>query len=172
MQARVAPLARHAQQEVAAEGEPDEVHELAGKQSLQAVHGADHFRQPAGVEQLAVEVVRGAMIAQIQTNDVEASLEQLLCKRQDIEGLGAALPAMQQNDGCARPVLWTRMKALQTYAVAAVQKHLALGGDDGSRAACDRSAARRRTGKHRLQMAIPQPAGWLEFVVRLHGHGS
>src|SRR2546421_7342515 len=92
---------------------------------LQSAHGADHLRQTTGVEQLAIEVMRGTMIAQVEPHYLEALLEKLLGKRQDIQRVGAAFPPMHQQDGPARAVLGARMKALQADAVAAIEQHLA-----------------------------------------------
>ncbi len=130
------------------------------------------------MEQLAVEVVCGPVIAQVQADDIESPLEQLLRERQDIEGFRAAFPPVQQHDraSCAQRVARhgerTGMEALKPHAIAAVEEHLPLRGHHRRRAARDRAATRSRTREHRLQMAVPQPAGRLEFFFRLRGHGD
>ena len=43
----------------------------------QRAHRAHHFGQPAGMEQLAVQMMRGAVIAQVEAHDFEAQREQV-----------------------------------------------------------------------------------------------
>ena len=47
-----------------------------GKFLRQRAHRAHHFRQPAGVEQIAVQVMRGAVIAQVEAHHFESGVKQ------------------------------------------------------------------------------------------------
>ena len=49
------------------------------------------------MEDLAIEMMGRAMIAQIEPHDVEAVREQQAAERQHVGRLGAAFPAVQQN---------------------------------------------------------------------------
>jgi hypothetical protein len=53
-------------------------------QGLQAADRADDLRNAAGMEQLAVERVAAAVVAQVQAHDSEAALVQHLGDRQQV----------------------------------------------------------------------------------------
>ena len=76
---------------------PREHHRQAGELLRERAHGADHLGQAAGMKQLAIEVMRRAVIAQVEAHDLEACDEQGLRQRQHVRGVGAAFPAMQQH---------------------------------------------------------------------------
>jgi hypothetical protein len=83
------------------------------------------------MKQLAVEMVRIAVITQIQAHYLEAALEKLLAERQNVEGGRATFPAVQQYGHPARALGRTGMKALQANAVPAIQQNLLLYRNNG-----------------------------------------
>ena len=66
---------------------------LPGKQLLQRAQRADDIRQPARVEQFAIEMVSFAVIAQIETHDVEAAIKKQLRQRQNVQATARCPPS-------------------------------------------------------------------------------
>jgi hypothetical protein len=153
------------QHEIAAEREPDEPQRLAERR-LQRAHRADHFRQQAGMEELPVEVVGIAVIAQVEAQDIEAALEELLAQRQHVQRLRTALPTVQQHHGAPAAERWSRAKALQAYAPATLEEHLPRCGEQRRGAARDRRTPSGRAGQHGLQMAVAKPQRRPEIIRR------
>ena len=130
---------------------PREHHRHVRETARERAHRADHFRQPAGMEQLAVQMVRGAVIAQIEAHDLEARCEQGLRQRQHVGGVGAALPAVQQHGEAlarlAAALRGTRVECLQRHAVAAVEQQLVARRAHRHGAPLDARATRRQAGR-------------------------
>jgi hypothetical protein len=68
-----ARLRADAQAEISAERESGELEPVHGKERLQPRDGADDLGQAAGVEELAVERMRAAVVAQVEAHDVVAA---------------------------------------------------------------------------------------------------
>ena len=121
---------------------------MPAKLLRERAHRAHHFGQPAGMEQLAVEMMRGAVIAQVQAHDFEAAREQGLRQRQHVGGVGAAFPAMQQHGeslaGFAAALRGAGVKRLQRDAVAAFEQQFVARGAHGM---ARRSTRARRGGR-------------------------
>ena len=60
-----------AQHEIAAQRKPREHHRHAGELLRERAHRAHHLGQPAGMEQLTIQVMSGAVIAQVEAHDLE-----------------------------------------------------------------------------------------------------
>ena len=142
---------------------------LTGKHFLQAPNGPLHLRQTTGMEQLAVQVMRIAVIAQIEAHDVEPQIKKLLRERQNIERFGVALPAMDEDrdprgagDPAARRI---GMKTLQAYAVSTIEENLTARGAQCRRAWHHPAPSRRQTRQNGLQVAIAQPSRRTKIVV-------
>ena len=184
---------RGAQHEVAAEREADEHQSVRREVRLQAAHGADHLRQPAGVEQLAVQVVRVAVVAQVQAHHVIAVVEQPLPERQDVERVRAALPAVQQHGERAATARHgsaggrRRMEGLQRDAVAAVEQQLAARRQQRPRRAArpsgdasagwaaptgDGGPAATRRVERGVDLRGHVPEGWTRISTRLLSRGG
>src|SRR6185437_6810889 len=133
-QARLRRLRGSAQQEVPPEREAGELQRLARIQLLQSAQRTDHVGQPARMKQLPVQMMRFAVIAQIEPQNLEAAIEELLRKGQYVQRLRAALPSVQDDGRAASAPVRTGPKALQTHALATVQQQLLLRGDHRDRA--------------------------------------
>src|ERR1700761_1444694 len=121
-------------------------------QFLQRLQRADHIRQPARVEQIAIQMMSFTVIAKIEAHDLEAPLEQLLGDRKNVERVRASLPTMQNDHGPAVADRRLRHKGLQAHAVATVEQHLLLRGNERSRAPRDAATTRYRARQYRLHM--------------------
>ena len=75
---------------------------MAWIERLHARDGADDFGQAAGMEQLAVQRVRAAVVAQVEADHRHAALVEELRERQQVERVRAALPAVQQDREAGR----------------------------------------------------------------------
>ena len=141
----------HSQHEVAAQREAREHQRHTREPLRQRAHRAHHFRQAAGMEQLAIEVMRGAVIAQVEAHDFEALLEQGLRHRQHIRGIGAAFPAVQQHRepfaGFTPAPCRAGMKALQRHAIAAFEQQFSAGRAYRKGTPLHTGAARRQRSK-------------------------
>ena len=112
---------RHAQGEIAAERE-------AG---LKPTDGTDHLGDAVRMKQLRIQVVAGPVVAHVQTEHIIAPVPQVAGRSDQIQGVGAALPAVDQHGQTARrllvrPAAWRKV-AMQPYAVATVEQHVAGG---------------------------------------------
>src|ERR1022692_1523124 len=67
-----------AQHEVPAEREPDKMQGLTRQQALQAMNGPDHLRQTTGMEQLAIQMMGIAVVAQVEAHHVKSEIKKLL----------------------------------------------------------------------------------------------
>jgi hypothetical protein len=123
------------------------------------------------MKQLAVEMVRIAVIAKIQPHYLEAALEELLAERQNVEGRRATLPAVQQYGDLAGALGRTGMKALQANAVTAVQQNRLLHRHNGGGPPRDRAPTGARAGQHGLQVSVSEPPWWRK-VVAVDDHGG
>src|SRR5450631_80768 len=142
---------------------------LAGKHFLQAPNGPLHLGQTTRMEQLTVQVMRIAVIAQIEAHDVEPQIKKLLRERQNIERFGVALPAMDEDrdprgarDPAAR---WIGMETLQAHAVATIEENLTARGAQCRRAWHHPAPPHRQARQNGLQMAITQPSRRTKIVV-------
>jgi hypothetical protein len=94
---------------------------------LQVGQGIHDLIQTAGMKNSRVQMVRVAMIAEIQSENVEAGFVKSCAVGQDVVGIDAAFPAMQQNHQTARfgdavpSVRLRRVKPLQPDAIATVE---------------------------------------------------
>ena len=88
---------RDSQEEVPSQREPDEIETAPGIQLLDALHCAHDLHDAARMEDLGIEIVAAAVVTEIQPHDVEPVVQQVLAQRQDVEGLRASLPAVQQH---------------------------------------------------------------------------
>ena len=77
-------MCAEAQREVAPEREPDEGQFVARVFALQASDRAYDLREPARVEQAAVQMLRLTMVSQVESDYLKASQEKMLCKRHDV----------------------------------------------------------------------------------------
>ena len=115
-----------------------------GKRCCSGAHRADHLGQAAGVEQVPVEVMGLAVIAQVEAQHVEAAREQQLRRVTARRGVGAALPAVQQHHRAAVARRRARQEALQAHARAAVEQQLARRGEQRRRTPQDARRAASR----------------------------
>ncbi|VTR69414.1 hypothetical protein DESC_740153 [Desulfosarcina cetonica] len=90
-------LSGNAQGEITAQGESGEKNRSAVFLCGNLPHGIEHLVQKHGVENSRIQVVAGAMIAEIEPEDIIPAVEQKTARGQDIGGVRAALPAVQQN---------------------------------------------------------------------------
>src|SRR5262249_57383887 len=100
------------------------------------------MRHPAGMEQIAIEVMRFTMIAQIQSYDLVPAIKHLLCQGKDVQRLRTTLPPMQYDYGTSGAVPRTRPEALQTYPITAVEHYFLFSCHHPRRTPGDRTAAR------------------------------
>jgi hypothetical protein len=173
IEARPTGLGCDAQHEIAAEGETDELQRSAAEALLQGAHRPDHLRQPAGVKELAIEMMRLAMVAKVEPYHLEAPLEELLREREDVERLCAALPAVQHHHRRTDAAVGARDEALQPHPGAAIEQLLVRSREERHRPPQHAAAAPGDARQHRLHMRVAQPARRPEVVLRgKHGNGS
>ncbi len=141
---------------------PAEHHRHAVELRRQRAHGTDDFGQPAGMKQLAVQMVRGAVIAQVEPHHFEVRGKQGLRERQHVGGVRAAFPAMQQHReplaGFAPAFRGAGMKGLQRDAVAAIEQQFLAGGAHRDGAPLARAPAAAAAGQDGLEVRAAQPA--------------
>ncbi len=70
---------------------------FCGSRPCRRCRRSDHLRQAAGMEDLAVQVMSVAVVAQVQAHHIKAEIKELLGEREDIDGVAVALPAVQQH---------------------------------------------------------------------------
>ena len=112
-----------------------------GQLLLERAHAPRHVSQATAMKHLAVEMMRGAVIAQVQPHDAEAVLPQQRGERQHVARVGTALPAVQQQRELRPWRVRGRMEGLQPHPLAAVEQQLCE--------AASSAAARWRTGRVR-----------------------
>ncbi len=152
--ARVA-AGRHAQHEIAAQREAHQPRR-GGQLRPQRRHRAADLGQPAGMEQALVQVVRGAVVAQVQAHHLHASGMQVRGQRQHVVGIRAAFPAVQQDGGLADGLFRPRVEGLQPHAIAAIQDQLAAGGQQLRRATPQAGGVAARLGRMDWKWRLPQ----------------
>ena len=159
------------QAEIAAQRKAGQRQARVRIQRLQAADRADDLRDAAGMEQLAVERVAAAMVAQVQAHDGEATLVQHLGDRQQVQRVGTALPAVQQHREPARRERALRVRigrpCQQADTVAAIEDQLAARRQHRAGPPLDRTAPHRQARKHRLQVAIAEPGRRPELEVQV-----
>ena len=103
---------------------PASVRRRSGIARWIAPHRADHFVEPARMEDVLVQMMARAVIAEVQAEHVAAEVEQVAAERQHVDRIGAAFPAVQQDREIARRRAsgggLARVVAEQAHAVAAV----------------------------------------------------
>jgi len=122
----------------------------------------------------AVQVMRGAVVAQVEAHHFVVRGEQALRQGQQIGGVGAALPAMQQHReslaGFASAFFragmgGARMEGLQRDAVTAIEQQFLAGGAHRERAALDTRPPPRPVGQDGLEMLAAEPARGSERII-------
>jgi hypothetical protein len=77
------------------------------------------------VKDVAIQMVRRTVIAEVEAKDIEASLEQVAAERKNIEGIRVAFPAVEQHYQRTLRLLlgyWVRrMQSHQSHTIATVQ---------------------------------------------------
>ncbi len=116
------------------------------------------------MEQLAVERVRVAVVAQVQAQHAMTEREQLLAQREQVAGRGTAFPAMQQQHGRNRRRGGRRLECLQPRAFAAVDDMLAAGREQRRGPAQHAAPMQRETREHRLHVRIAQQSARQELL--------
>src|SRR5262245_46012487 len=124
------------------------------------------------MEQIAIEMMGLAMVAQIQAHHLVATIKHQLRQRQDVQRLRAALPAVHYDDRPSRTANRTGPETLQAHAITASEKHLLLGRDHAGRTLQDGAPARSGARQHRLHVAVAEPSRWPEIFVRSEQHGA
>jgi hypothetical protein len=123
-----------AEAEVAAERESDATQLMAGVSGLKASHRTHDLCEPARVEQAHIEMLRFAVIAQIEPDDVEVPLEKMLSERHDVRRICTAFPAVKQNGHASNlvsvAIVSNRAQRNQAHTVAAVHEFAPRGGDN------------------------------------------
>jgi len=127
-----------------------ELQRCAREAPLQGVHRADHFRQAAGMEQLAIEVMRVAVIAQVEP------ITSKRCANSCAPATGrTASPRCPPSRAAAPPeVRWRApdsTEALQPHARAAIEQQLALRSQQRRGGAQDAAATPGGARQHGLQ---------------------
>ena len=122
-----------------------------------APHSGDDLRQARRVEQLAVQVMARAVIAQVQAEHREAVREQVCARRQQVRRVRGAVPAVDQDREAAFRAWMRRIHSVQANAVAAVEDLLARGGLQRTRAAAYQRAARTAAREPGLQVCVAEP---------------
>ena len=107
------------------------------------------------MKQLAVEMVRIAVIAQIQPHYLETTVEKLLAERKNVEGVGATFPTVKEHSDPARALGRAGVETLQANAIPAVQQNRLLRRDHPGCPPRDRAPTRAGAGQHRLQVSVP-----------------
>ena len=107
------------------------------------------------MKQLAVQVMRRAVITQVEPHHFEVGGKQALRQRQQVARVGTAFPAVQQY----------------REPLARLEQQFFAGGAHRERAALDARAAPRPVGHDGLEMLAAQPARGLEGrIERETGH--
>ena len=124
--------------------------------------GSDDLGQAAGMEQLAVQPMRAAVIAQVEPEHGESALMEKFREREQVKRLGTAFPAMQQDRQAALSAAAAggrlRELAHQANAVAAVEDERTARGHHRRCAPFDRAPAKRQARQNRLDVAVRKPA--------------
>lgn len=127
-------MCAEAQCEVASEREPDEGQLVARVFALQASDRAYDLREPARVEQVAVQMLRLAMIPKVESEYLKPSQEKMLCKRHDVRRIRAPVPSVEEDrhtrNFAPTAIMRDRVKCEQTHTVAALDEFLPRGGHD------------------------------------------
>ena len=157
-------MQRDAQREVAAERIAGDAQRQVGEAFRHRPHRADHLGDAAGVEQVLVQVMGIAVIAEMQPEHVEAFGQHPGAGMQQVARLGTAFPAVQQHDQAERlrTLLLRGVEALKPHVFAAVQDVLDLARHETAGSPTCRHAAQAAGGEHRLHMRIAQQGGWAE----------
>jgi hypothetical protein len=118
-------------------------------------------------------MVRITVVAQVESHDLEATLEQHFRQRKHVQRRSAAFPAMQQDHNTSGAVRRARVETLQPDPVTAVEEKVLLGRDHRPRPTHDRAPAGIGARQHGLHVSVPEPPGRLEIVaVYVHGHDA
>jgi len=123
------------------------------------------------MEDPRVEVVGVAVVAEVQPHHVEALLEHPRGGHAHVAGLGAALPAVQQQRQAdrRRPARQAAVPGLQAHAVAAVEDQFAGERATGRQQLLAAAQAHPAGRQHRLQVRIAQPRRRLVVGDAQHG---
>jgi hypothetical protein len=161
------------QRKIAAQRKAPEHQRHAGEQLGDARHGADDFGQAIGMEQVFVEVMARAMIAQVQADDVPALGPHPGGGGQQVRRVAGALPAVNQHGETARGLSirgLRRMPAVQPHAAAAVQHQAAAGGRERRGPPAQQAAPQRRARQDGLQVRVGDQPRRAEVVIELNRH--
>ena len=162
--------------------------------SLNPAHRADDFIEPAGMEDVLVEVVRRAVIAEVQAVDVAAQAEQMSCRATARTGNRRCLPSHAAGSRVHAladdPLRLARVVPHQSNAVAAIDD-LRLGAREHCLRTRRASSGRRsfRLGRIDCRCAFAsQPGGekarsgemtgvrsgrrWIDSSVEANGRGA
>src|SRR5690606_25751786 len=105
-----------------------------------------------------VQMMSRAVIAEVEPEYVAAELEQVCAQREDVQRLGAALPAMQQNDQIAGCGLTSgalaRIVSEQAHAVAAIDDLFLRATQHRARPPREQRTAQSEAGQNRLQVRV------------------
>jgi hypothetical protein len=158
----------NAQGKVSAQRKAREVQPAIGVEALDAAHRTDHLGDAARVEYSFVQVMARAVIAEVEAQHVEALVEEELPEGQDVEGLRAAFPAMEQHGEALRcrsaRSLLDRVMRQQSHPVAAVEHQVLRGLEQCPAAPQHAQPPQRQARIDRLDVRISQPR-WRDEVV-------
>jgi hypothetical protein len=156
----------NAQGKVAAQRESGNGQGQAFVLSRDGAHGTDDFIDATGMEQLCVEMMGFAVIAEIQAKHIEAFGQQARSGVQEIARLHAAFPAVQQHHQAAgaRQALLRRVHAEQAHALATIEQMFARATLQCRQPRTVQQAPHATGCQHRLHMRIAQPARRLEIA--------
>ncbi|MCW0417018.1 hypothetical protein NB689_002772 [Xanthomonas sacchari] len=168
-QARRRRAQRQAQGEVAAQRVAGGEQGRRREAPPQVAGGVDHFVQALGVEQVHVEVVGAAVVAEVEPEHLVAQRQHLRRGQAHVAGVGAAFPAVQQQHGAARRFAGRHAEpALQAHAIAAVEDVRGGGGAAGGEQLFATAHAQQAGTQYRLDVRVAQPARG-GVIGRVHG---
>ena len=150
--------ARNAQREITAEREAADRERPRREFPRDRADGADDFVDAAGMKDVGVEMMRLAVVAEIQAKHVETFAQKAHAGVEHVVGSRAAFPPVKQDDEAARSrrLPLRRMETLQAHAVTAVEHVFGCGGFDVAAAKAQQPAAQPARGEHGLDVRIAQ----------------
>ena len=132
-----------------------------------ASHRGHDLGQARRVEQLAVQVMARAVIAQVQAEHREAAREQVSRGAQQVRGVRGAVPAVDQYREAALGARMRGIHPVQADALAAVEEFLARRGLQRVCPARGQRTARTRAREEGLQVRVAEPPRRSELRWRL-----
>ncbi len=119
------------------------------------------------MEDVLVQMMARAVIAEVEPEDVAALVEQMAAERQHVHRIGAAFPAVQQDREIARRRsargFLTRVMAEQAHAVTAIDDLSIRNRQHRPGATRDQRPAQAQAGHDGLEVGVGEPAGGREF---------